>query len=256
LARVGAGPGKRLACQVRPSRPIAVIPLLPPAATPANAQSQPGYLHGAEEEIAILFCDLRSFTQFAERRLPYDTVFLLNRFFRAMGESVEEAGGRVDKFIGDGVMALFGVEGEAGLGCRQAIDAARRMGLRLDELNTDHAHDLARPLRIGIGIHVGPVIVGEMGHAKAVSVTAIGDAVNTASRLEALTKELDVQMVVSEATIEAAGLDLSGFEGREVEIRGRAQIMKVRLIPDAAGLPDLSASLAPPARLKRRLGRL
>ena len=184
LKRVGAAPGTRLACQAKPSGEVEIVPLLPPHAGPADARGRPGYLQGAEQVIAILFCDLRAFTNLAEHRLPFDLVFLLNRFFRAMGEAVEEAGGRVDKFIGDGVMALFGIGSTPAEGCRNAFEAARRMAIHLSEINTALAHDLPEPLRIGIGIHAGPAIIGEMGYGHATGLTAIGDAVNAASRLE------------------------------------------------------------------------
>ena len=107
-----------------------------------------------------------------------------------MGHAVECAGGRVDKFIGDGVMALFGVESGAASGCRDALAAARLMSERLAELNQSLVEELGDPLRIGIGIHVGPAIVGEMGYRNATSLTAIGDAVSTASRLQEMAKGL------------------------------------------------------------------
>ena len=113
--------------------------------------------------------------------------------FLGEGRAVEAAGGRVDKFLGDGVMALFGIESGAQVGCRQALAAARLMSQRLGELNLSLRDELDQPLRIGIGIHCGPVIVGEMGYGNTVSITAIGDAVNTASRLEELTKTYDVR---------------------------------------------------------------
>ncbi|MGH6959354.1 MAG: adenylate/guanylate cyclase domain-containing protein, partial [Dongiaceae bacterium] len=184
LQRVGAPPNVRLACQSRPTANIAVVPVLPPTASARDAQPRPGYLQGHEEEIAVLFADLRAFTRMAEHKLPYDLVFLLNRYFRAMGTAVESAGGQLDKFIGDGVMALFGVGSRPSEGCRRALAAARRMSESLRELNRSLANDVAEPLRIGIGIHAGPAIVGEMGHGRATSVTAVGDTVNTASRLE------------------------------------------------------------------------
>ena len=95
------------------------------------------------------------------------------------------------------------------------------MSERLEELNLSLRDELDQPLRIGIGIHVGPTIVGEMGYGSATAITAIGDAVNTASRLETLTKTYDCQLVVSEETVERAGLDLSMFPRYEIEIRGK-----------------------------------
>ena len=110
LHRVGAAPDVRLACQLRPQGDLRVTPLLPATAQASDGFRRPGYLHGAEREIAILFADLRAFTQLSEHKLPYDLVFLLNRYFAEMGHAVEAAGGRIDKFIGDGVMALFGLD--------------------------------------------------------------------------------------------------------------------------------------------------
>src|SRR3546814_19107164 len=128
-----------------------------------------------------------------------------------MGTAVEQAGGRIDKFIGDGVMALFGIEQGIEQGSRNALEAARRMAQSLDELNRSLAHDLPEPLRIGIGLHSGAVIVGEMGYGRATSITAIGDAVNTASRLEAMTKEFGAQLIVSAPLAGHSGIDLAAF---------------------------------------------
>jgi adenylate cyclase len=172
-------------------------------------------------------------------------VFLLNQYFKAMGQAVEAQGGRVDKFIGDGIMALFGVDREVAAACRQALAAARAMAFALEQLNHELAHDLQAPLRIGIGLHVGPAILGQMGYRRATSLTAIGDTVNVAARLEALTKEFDVQMVVSTRLAERAGIDLGGFEERRIEVRGRRRPLRVRLIGDARALPLDVAPRAP-----------
>jgi adenylate cyclase len=246
LERVGAPPNVRLACQTRPTANISVVPVLPPTASARDAQPRPGYLQGHEEEIAVLFADLRAFTQLAEHKLPYDVVFLLNRYFRAMGTAVEATGGQLDKFIGDGVMALFGVGGRPTEGCRQALAAARAMSEGLSGLNQSLSHDISEPLRIGIGIHAGPAIVGEMGHGRATSVTAVGDTVNTASRLETLTKEYKCQLVFSEAVAAHARLDVSRFERHDIAIRGRLEPLAVRVVADARELPDELSSKAMP----------
>lgn len=247
LHRVGAAPNVRLACQTRPRSDLTVAPILPPSAGPRNAFARPGHLEGREQEIAVLFADLRGFTSISEGKLPYDVVFVLNRFFAAMGQAIERAGGRLDKFIGDGVMALFGIEGGPAAGARQALVAARAMSEELRHLNQTLAHDLERPLRIGIGIHVGPAIVGEMGYARATSLTAIGDTVNTASRLEGLTKELGAELVVSDDVAGRAGVDLSAFPQTLVEIRGRRTKLCVRAIENAAAVPDPETAAPAPA---------
>ncbi|HYD98997.1 MAG TPA: adenylate/guanylate cyclase domain-containing protein, partial [Alphaproteobacteria bacterium] len=192
------------------------------------------------------FADLRGFTQLADGKLPYDIVFILNRYFAAMGRAVEAAGGQVDKFIGDGVMALFGLEGDAEAACRKALDAARGMAEQLDDMNRSLAGDLREPLRIGIGIHVGPAIVGEMGWGRTVNLTAIGDSVNTASRLEALTKEFRCQLVVSEDVARRAGLPMDRCETHEIAVRGKRGTMRVLAVPDAAMLAFAAAPPPPP----------
>ena len=241
LDRVGAPPRVRLACQTKPSSDLEVTPLLPSTATPGDSAARQPHLQGSEQEIAILFADLRGFTKMSEKKLPYDVVFLLNRYFRAMGEAIESAGGQVDKFIGDGVMALFGINQGAERGCREALAGARAMGEALEELNKTLNSDLEEPLRIGIGIHTGPVIVGEMGYADAVSITAIGDAVNTASRLEALTKQLQCQLIVSADVEERSKIDLTGFPNREIEVRGREEPLTIRMISESVKLPSMTA---------------
>ncbi len=239
LRRVGAAPDVRLACQLRPHGDLRVTPLLPATAQARDGFRRPGYLQGAEREIAIMFADLRSFTQLSEQKLPYDLVFLLNRYFAEMGHAVEAAGGRIDKFIGDGVMALFGLDTGVEAGCREALAAARDMAERMEILNRALVHDISEPLRIGIGIHTGPAIVGEMGYGTAVSITAVGDFVNTASRIESLTKTYACQLVVSEAVVLRAGIDLADAPRHEIEIRGRVERLVVRTFTSARDLPVL-----------------
>ncbi|MEQ8371156.1 MAG: adenylate/guanylate cyclase domain-containing protein [Alphaproteobacteria bacterium] len=236
LQRVFAPPGVRLACQARPRGDVAIAPLLPPTASPADAAPGSAARHGVERDVTVLFADLREFTRFSENRLPYDVVFVLNRYFRSMGEAIENAGGIVDKFIGDGIMALFGVTGDPALGARQAAAAACAMGAALATLNQDLADDLSQPLRMGIGLHHGPVIVGELGYGETISLTAIGDTVNTASRLESMTKSYGCELILSEDVSRAGGLDLTGHDTAEAEVRGRTRPLTVHLVGRAASL--------------------
>ncbi len=255
LARVGAPPKVRLACQTRPRGDVSVTPLLPPSIGTSAAGPAATYRQGVEAEIAVLFADLRGFTELSEKKLPYDVVFLLNRYFAAMGSAIEASGGRLDKFVGDGIMALFGIDagrdGAAGT-ARTALAAARAMGERLAALNAELAPDLPAPLRIGIGLHYGPAIVGEMGYGRATGVTAIGDTVNTASRLEALTKEHAVQLVVSDRLARTAGIDLGAADGatrHETTVRGRRAPLAVWAVADVGALPEMApAAAASPRR--------
>lgn len=231
LSRISASPNVRLACQTVPTGSLSVTALLAPDSGPQVAQQRDRIGSGDEQDIAILFADIREFTKLSETKLPYDTAFLLNRYFAAMGQAIESSGGHLDKFIGDGVMALFGVDEGVESGSKKAILAAAKMSKHLNILNESLKEDLDEELRIGIGIHSGTAIVGKMGYNKAVGLTAIGDVVNTASRLESLTKEKQVQLIISQSTIDRSGFSLAEFDEDNVAIRGREKPMKVRLIP-------------------------
>jgi len=228
-ASVCGGRGRCSTCRV-----ISVTALLAPEATAKDGFAAPQSHAGEEQNVAILFGDIRAFTKLSEAQLPYDTAFLLNRFFAAMGKAIEESGGHLDKFIGDGVMAIFGIDKPLDIGAREAIAAAKAMSLQLEQLNETLAQDIAEPLSIGIGIHCGRAIVGEMGYNKAVSLTAIGDVVNTASRLESMTKEFSAQLVVSKRVSKVSGIDFSEFPSHKVQIRGRVHDLEVHVIKNAS----------------------
>jgi adenylate cyclase len=245
LNRIRAMSNVRLACMLRPEVEVQVTPLLPPLAQAADGLIRVDVAQGSEREIAIMFADIRGFTALSEGRLPYDVVFILNRYFAAVGRAIESAGGRVDKFIGDGVMALFGVEQEIGAGCRAALTAARLMSERLVELNEALHAELTEPLRIAIGLHAGPAIVGEMGYGDASAITAIGDSVNTASRLEGLAKEYAAELVVSADLVAHAGFDLPGGRRDEIDIRGKQQKLRVAIFGSARDLPEINATPVP-----------
>ncbi len=247
LTRIHAGPDVRLACQLRPTDNLTVLPLLAAdheRALPAGIRTA---TPGREREIAVLFCDIRSFTALADRRLPYDIVFLLNRYFAIVGKAVEQSGGRLDKFIGDGAMALFGLEGSTAEACRQALEASAAILNELDRLSEELAGEIPAPLRVAIGIHAGPAIVGAMGYGGVMNVTAIGDTVNVASRLETTAKEFNAAIVVSDTVVRLSGLDLSPYEEHEVAIRGSARPLHVRVVPQSERLPQ-GFSTAPAAQ--------
>ena len=236
LQRVGAAPNVRLACQLRPVHDLSITPLVPANARANDGYAQPSYLAGQERTIAVLFADLRTFTRIAEQKLPYDLVFLLNSYFEAAGKSITGAGGVVDKFIGDGVMALFGVEARLAQGCRQALAAATTMVEQVKALSHALAEELIEPLKIGIGIHCGPAVVGRIGYGATVHLTAIGDTVNVASRLQDLTKEFACQLVISEEVAQQAGLDVSGLPRHEITVRNRREPLTIFVVDDVAAL--------------------
>ncbi len=238
LNRIGAAADVRLACQVRPRHSLVVRTLMPPASTPELALQPSTHLEGQEREVVILFADLRGFTTLSESRLPYDVVFILNRYFEAVGQAVEGNNGHIDKFIGDGVMALFGIEGEPARAAVDALAAAGAIAMRIARLNVELEHDLPTPLRVAIGIHSGTVILGEMGYGTARSFTAIGDPVNTTARLEQIAKDNNVEVVVSREVEAHAGIDLGDHPLQFVPVRGRRAALEVRLIPAADALRE------------------
>ena len=161
------------------------------------ARRENEYTVGKDVNMVVLFADLRGFTSFAEEKFPYDVVFMLNSYFSSMGKVIEDNGGRIDKFIGDGIMALFGFNVDMKKACVQALSAAKQMAVQLIEINKQLVNALSDPLEIGIGIHVGEVILGEFGYKDSSKLTVIGDTVNTASRLESLNKKAKSQLIFS-----------------------------------------------------------
>ena len=236
LAPLGADRAVRLACQLKPMADISIWPLMPPAATVRDQEHVNVGDSGAERFVAILFVDIRASTQLVESRLPYDVVFILNRFFEAVGSAIIAAGGTPNQFIGDGMMAMFGTVTSAEQACRQALEAARLIDWHLAEMNRALANELQQPIGFGIGIHAGEVIIGTMGYREHAQTTAIGAAVHIASRLQDLTKEYRCQLVVSEAVGTVAGVPLGDFPGHDIQVRGLSAPLAIRVIDSAATL--------------------
>lgn len=230
LARFGVGPNVRLACQLRPPSDVSVLLLLPPNVTAYDRRRLSADTRGSEQFAAIMFVDIRQSTAIVEKRLPFDVVFVLNHFFEAVAGAVIEEGGLPNQFLGDGMMAVFGTSTQPRDACRHALRAARRTVERLDELNAKLADELVRPISIGIGLHAGTVIFGELGYRDNFVLTAIGDTVHVASRLQDLTKEYTCELVVSDVVATTAELDLSAFTMHDVRVRGRETQISVRTI--------------------------
>src|SRR3989440_7203242 len=148
----------------------------------ANAQASTPARIGQERYLVSLFVDMRGSTQLAEKRLPFDTVFIVNRFLGAVSQAVIENGGQPNQFVGDGMLALFGLASDPQTSCRQALKAIASIATHVDELNELLSHDLRQPIRFGIGVHGGEVIIGDIGYRDHIVFTALGDAVNVAAR--------------------------------------------------------------------------
>ena len=223
LARIGATEGVRLACQIRPTADISVMPLLTADASAADGLMRGG-MEGSERQVTVMFIDLRGSTTLGEARMPYDVLFILNQFFNEMSKALAATGGHYSNFTGDGLMAIYGLDTpDPAMGAEQALRGAREMLMRLEQLNARLKADLKEPLRIGIGIHFGEAIVGAMGPPRSQIVTAIGDTVNTTARLEGLTKDYDCALILSQAAAQAAGLNLAGHSLHQATVKGRVE---------------------------------
>jgi adenylate cyclase len=243
LDRVGgADPSIRLACQLRPQTDVAVIPILPPHIGADFVRNRRRINIGEERYIVSMFVDMRGSTRLSEERLPFDTVFLINRFVDTACQAVTEAGGQPNQFVGDGVLALFGLEVDRATACRQAVRAASLVAAKVAYLNHQFATEVRDPIQYGIGIHAGEVIVGDIGFRDRTVFTALGDAVNVAARLQDMTKTLECRVVLSEEVASAAAIALGSLKRHRVEIRGRVEPMTVFAAED----PTVLASLIDP----------
>ncbi|PZQ77226.1 MAG: adenylate/guanylate cyclase domain-containing protein [Variovorax paradoxus] len=221
LARVHAPADVRLACQLRPHADIDVLPLFAPPST------LPPRRFGTEREVAVLFVDLRRWSGLAERQWPFDLVYVLDRYFSLVGEAVRASGGVPNQFIGDSVMAIFGLESGLPAACRAAIDAALRIDAELSAWGDGFASEFGQQLDFGMGLHAGRAAVGEVGYLDTTTLTAVGEVVNTASRLQDHSKVAGARLVLSEFAATQAGLDLEGQPRVDLAIRGRTRPLKV-----------------------------
>ncbi len=233
IDRVGLDEDVRLACQLKPTGNVSIIPLVNPQNSLDKASDRTG-LSGKEKEAAILFVDLRDFTKLSEKNLAYDVVYILNKYYSVCGKIIESNSGRLDKFIGDGIMAIF----DSGYGmsenCTNAVNAASQISENMKSLNGEMKIEFSEDIRFGMGIHAGDTIFGLMGYGKTFTETVVGDNVNIASRLEELTKSYSCELVISKYVAEQAKLEIDGFNSDVVSIRGRKENLEIYSIIDAS----------------------
>jgi PAS domain S-box-containing protein len=196
-----------------------------------------------EQDIAVMFVDIVGFTALASEEPPVETFALLRGFQSRMADAVFAHGGTLDKFTGDGVMATFGTP-DAGPGdASNALACARAIGRTMAAWNDERAVAGAAPIRVAIGLHYGPALLGTVGDERRLEFAVIGDTVNVAARLEALARDLDAGLVVSGALYEAVEREiaagavdhaalLDGLEPRPAQaLRGRRQPVEIRVLP-------------------------
>jgi len=168
-----------------------------------EAMSTPGRFRvGERREVTVLFSDIRNFTPIAASLPPYEVVALLSSYFNRMTELVQLYGGIVDKFLGDGMMVLFGVLPHQDDHAQRAVLCAWQMLEELGTVNWEWERVTGTPLRIGIGINTGTAVIGEIGSEQRKELTALGASVNLAQRLEQLTKDVGASLLISESTYE------------------------------------------------------
>lgn len=236
LRAVNAPPNARLACQIRPTDVATVFRVFQPDGRHGRAHAS----QGLECRLAVLFLDMRGFTARTTGQLPYDVVFLLNRFFDAIVPAVMGAGGTVDKYLGDGFLAVFET-GDEKSSALAGLKAAGDIGAALEQFNLTMTNEGAPAIAIGVGLHLGEVVLGEIGAAGHAPRTLIGDTVNAASRLEGQTKELGVEVLISEAVLISAGVNTIGLDLISLELRGVADPVPTLAVKHGTQLPALLA---------------
>ncbi len=230
LKRIDAPLDVRLACQLHPNSDLAITPLVQ-AGQPLATTLHAGGVQGHEEYVVAMFVDMRGSTSLGERVLAYDVVFILNRFFTELSEALQLSHGHYAQFAGDGLMALYGLDpARKQTACADALAGAREMFDRIDRLNAQLQQEFGESVRMGIGIHGGDAIVCTMGPPKTPLLTAVGDNINIAARLEAQTKTMNCDLIVSLETLEREGIEVAADSVHEIEVRGRENHVRVSLL--------------------------
>jgi len=176
---------------------------------------------GEERSLAILFADIRGFTAFSEAHLPYDVIHVLNRYFNRVGSIINQYHGQIDNFMGDGIMALFGMDDASGDAALNAVNAGLEMLSAVEAMQPYFEVQFKSNFRIGIGIHYGEVVLGVVGMGERRRLTAIGDAVNLGSRVESANKEAATELLISESAFEQVKGQVVTGRRIEIPIKGR-----------------------------------
>lgn len=246
-ARLHFAPEIRLACQTTISGDVKLRRLVHDAEdiklTAQSSTADAPMPIGEEKQLAILFADIRGFTPFAERLLPYDVVHVLNRYFYDVGRAITEHGGHIDNYMGDGLLALFGMD-DANDAALRAVRAALAMIAAVEHLKPYVETIYGRSFEIGIGIHYGEVIVGAIGAPDMKRVTVIGDAVNLAARIESATKRLDARLLISEETFNELQDAVRPGPAHRVQLAGKSGDY---LLYEVAGLIEQEAEPSRPS---------
>ena len=199
--RLGLADEVRLACQLRPGGELRVRRLVlddTDLMMTSQLDRAVATRTGEAKNVTVFFSDIVGFTSMSERLSPYDVMYLLNRYFVQMGDIIEQNGGFIDKFVGDGLMAIFGVDDQPDAPIR-SVNAALQTLAAVDRMKPFFAAMYDAEFDIRIGLHYGEAVIGSLGSVGHERLTAIGDVVNEASRVEAASKDAGTRFLISEA---------------------------------------------------------
>jgi class 3 adenylate cyclase/hemoglobin-like flavoprotein len=229
----------RLACQAEVRGDIRVERLVSSDRRSGHEDEDTLLARSEERKLAVLFCDVNGFTDFAAGRLPYDVVHVVNRLFLRMGEAVLAEHGYIDKYLGDGLLALWGMHGgTSGEICLAAVRAGLLMHASVSELQRQLTDHFGCELSLRLGIHFGSAIVGRIGHPARQQVTAIGDTVNVASRVEAANKDLRTSFLITEECYDQIKEQVITGDDFKTILRGQT---RPRRLFEVAGLQNPDA---------------
>jgi class 3 adenylate cyclase len=210
---------------------------LPPTVVERIVTGERLKLEGERRTATILFTDLRGSTALAERTTPEMAVATVNAYLRAMARAVIDEGGILDKFTGDGLMAIFGAMSDPKAGAAAAARAALRIRADVATINAERQARGEPTIGYGVGINTGEVVLGEVGLPERSDYTAMGDAVNTAARLESLTKELGADVIVSDSTARHLGDGIAVTPLGQATVKGKAEPLEIFTVTDAGAAP-------------------
>ncbi len=248
LRNIGADSAEtRLACQLRATGNMQIVPLIPPNAAFAYIAGRAPRIPGEERFVVAMFVDLRGSTRLTEHRTPYDSVFLLGRFISAVSLTITQHGGRPVQFLGDGVLALFGLECAPDVACRQSLAALAALAANLADVADLFRQETQQDFGYGVGLHCGQAIVGEVGFGRDIGFTALGKTVNVAHRLQEVARDRGAVAVISDAVFACAGEGDPAYEGDEIALRGQARKVTVRVISQGKIGGDVPSPPNPPS---------
>jgi adenylate cyclase len=249
LARIKAPDNMRLACQIRPHASLSVTRLMrmqddgPPAGAAENPDDA-----GVTKPLCLLYLRIRDIDEISRDRLPYDVMFILNEFFAAAGAAIEQNYGWIDKFSGDGVLAVFGQQRGLDRGCSDALQVARAIDVALDRLNEKVSAEIGRPVAISVGLHAGSFFLGRIGLGKTSVLSVIGPGTEMALQLANAAEDRGWQVAFSAEAARRAGVAGIG-EQQSLTISGRGGTSQSVEVIGVARARDIAAPQATPPEL-------